>query len=159
MIHFKIGALRLTGRLLMASMFLVAGLARIASTHVVTAGHVASDGPPMDNMVAVFLGSFEVAAACTLAFDLRTPWVALGCAAYFAVDHRIVQRFWAGGRGGGGTGGRLARRRAERAAAWGCSPCGVERGPGPAAVVGQDRDLPGRGRTPGNRERGAVAQG
>jgi putative oxidoreductase len=94
MIHFKIGALRLTGRLLMASMFLVAGLARIASTHVVTAGHVASDGPPMDNMVAVFLGSFEVAAACTLALDLKTRWVALGLAAYLLVTNFIFHQFW-----------------------------------------------------------------
>ncbi len=94
MAHLQNRAMRLAGRSLIALMFLVAGIARVASTHVVTAGHVASDGPPLDTMLALSLGSLEVAGACALGFGFKTRWVALGLATYSLITNFTFHNFW-----------------------------------------------------------------
>ena len=50
----------LTGRILIATMLVVSGLAKLASTHIQTTGYLVSDGFPLDIAPALLLGALEI---------------------------------------------------------------------------------------------------
>ena len=83
------------GRTLMALMFLVSGLAKLASTHVVTAGYVGSDGGTLSTEVALALGLFETSTALLLVIGYRVKAMALMLAVFVMLSNAVFHRFWA----------------------------------------------------------------
>jgi putative oxidoreductase len=83
------------GRILLASLFVVSGLAKYASTHVQTAGYVASDGLPLDTAAAWILGTLEVLFGVCLALGYRLRLVALVAVVFVLASSFAFHAFWA----------------------------------------------------------------
>lgn len=84
-----------TGRVLLALMFLVSGLAKLASTHVVTSGYVGSDGLPLNTLYAWAFGIAEALVALLLAIGYRVPIMASTLAVFVLLTNFLFHRFWA----------------------------------------------------------------
>lgn len=83
-----------SGRVLLALMFVVSGLAKLASTHVQTTGYVVSDGFPLDTFPALGLGGFEILCGACLAVGYRPRLVALVSAAFVLGASFVFHAFW-----------------------------------------------------------------
>jgi putative oxidoreductase len=86
-----------SGRVLLGLMFVVSGLAKIASTHVQTTGYVVSDGFPLDTLPALGLGMFEVLCGACFAVGYRLRLVALVAAVFVLGASFVFHAFWAVG--------------------------------------------------------------
>ena len=84
----------LTGRVLIATMLVVSGLAKLASTHVQTTGYVVSDGFPLDTAPALLLGAMEVFGGICLGLGYRTRIVALGMGVLVIGTNFLFHHFW-----------------------------------------------------------------
>lgn len=82
----------LTGRILIAVMFGVSGLAKYASIDF-TAGYVASEGLPLDTPYALLLGSMELIAGIAIGVGFRTRITALLAAVYLFILNLALHRF------------------------------------------------------------------
>ena len=85
----------LSGRILLATMLVVSGLAKLASTHVQTTGYVVSDGFPLSTEPALLLGTFEILSGIWLGLGYKLRWVALALAAFVLVTNFVFHGFWA----------------------------------------------------------------
>lgn len=86
-------ALQLTGRVLLASLFLPAGLSKITG-FAGTVGYIASVGLPMPTVAAAVAVAVEVLGAVALIVGYRTRWAALALAAFTAVATVVFHAFW-----------------------------------------------------------------
>ena len=86
--------LTLVGRLLLALLFLPAGISKIGG-FAGTAGYIASKGLPMPSVAAVIAIIVEVAGGLALMAGFGTRWAALALAAFTVVATFLFHNFWA----------------------------------------------------------------
>jgi putative oxidoreductase len=86
--------LALVGRVLLALMFVLAGISKLAGLQG-TAGSIGSVGLPAPMALAVLTGVFEVAAGLALAVGWRARWAAVALAGFTVLASLVFHRFWA----------------------------------------------------------------
>lgn len=86
--------LALVSRLLLAALFLPAGLSKIGGFEG-TAGYIASVGLPMPAVGAAVAIAVEVLGALALILGLGTRWAALALAVFTLVASFFFHNFWA----------------------------------------------------------------
>ncbi len=86
--------LALVGRLLLALLFLPAGLSKIGG-FAGTVGYIASKGMPMPTAAAVIAIIIEVVAPLALIAGFGTRWAALVLAGFTVVATFVFHNFWA----------------------------------------------------------------
>lgn len=91
----SVRSLVLSGRIILATMFVVSGLAKLASTHVQTTGYVVSDGFPLSTEPALLLGAFEILSGIWLGLGYKLRFVAPALAAFVLVTNFVFHSFWA----------------------------------------------------------------
>lgn len=85
--------LTLVGRLLLALLFLPAGIGKITG-FAGTAGYIASKGLPMPSLGAAIAVLVEVGGSLALIAGFGTRWVALALAGFTLVTTFIFHNFW-----------------------------------------------------------------
>lgn len=85
--------LTLVGRILLAALFLPAGLSKISGFEG-TVGYIASKGLPMPSVGAVIAILIEVIGGLALIAGFGTRWAALALAAFTLVATFIFHNFW-----------------------------------------------------------------
>ena len=86
--------LALVGRLLLALLFLPAGISKIGG-FAGTVGYIASKGLPMPSMAAVIAIFVEVGGALALIAGFGTRWAALALAAFTLIATFFFHNYWA----------------------------------------------------------------
>lgn len=86
-------ALSLTGRVLLALLFLLSGFDKIGA-FAGTAGYIASKGLPMSQVVAGATIVFEVLGGLLLAIGFKARWVAAAFAAFTLLAAFIFHPYW-----------------------------------------------------------------
>lgn len=84
----------LIARLLLAAMFLIAGVSKFGNL-AGTAGYMASGGLPMTSILAPAVAAFEVLAALALVFGWKARWAALALALFTVAASLGFHAFWA----------------------------------------------------------------
>jgi putative oxidoreductase len=84
----------LIGRLLLALMFLLAGLSKLGGLEG-TAGYIASKGLPMAQLLAIATAALEVGAAVMLIVGWQARWAALALAAFTLLATVLFHNYWA----------------------------------------------------------------
>ena len=84
----------LIARILLALMFLLAGLSKFGGLEG-TAGFIASKGLPMPQVLAALTAALEVGAALLLIVGWQARWAALALAVFTLVATVIFHNFWA----------------------------------------------------------------
>jgi len=84
----------LIARILLALMFLLAGLSKFAGLDG-TAGYIASKGLPMAHLLAFGTAALEVAGAVLLIVGWKARWAALALAAFTLLASFIFHNYWA----------------------------------------------------------------
>ncbi len=84
----------LVGRLLLALMFVLSGVGKLANIDG-TAGYIASVGLPATTALALLAGAFEVLAALALAIGWKAQWAALALALFTLLASLLFHNFWA----------------------------------------------------------------
>ncbi len=87
-------ALALAGRILLALMFLTAGLKKIGGFEG-TVGYIASKGLPMASLLAVGTILVEVVGSVALIVGWKTRWAGLALAGFTLVASFIFHNYWA----------------------------------------------------------------
>ena len=85
--------LSLVGRLLMALLFLPAGISKIAG-FAGTVGYIASKGVPLAEVAAIIAIIVEVAGGIALILGFKTRWAALALAAFTLVATVMFHNYW-----------------------------------------------------------------
>ena len=83
----------MTGRFLLALMFFLSGIGKLADL-AGTAGYIGSIGLPVPMGLAVVTGAFEVLAALALAFGWKARWAALALAAFTLLASVLFHNYW-----------------------------------------------------------------
>ena len=86
--------LALVGRLLLALLFLPAGISKIGG-FAGTVGYIASKGLPMPSVAAVIAIIVEVVGAVALIAGFGTRWAALALAGFTFIPTFLFHNFWA----------------------------------------------------------------
>ena len=86
--------LALVGRLLLALLFLPAGISKIGG-FAGTVGYIASKGLPMPSVAAVIAIIVEVVGAVALIAGFGTRWAALALAGFTFIATFLSHNFWA----------------------------------------------------------------
>lgn len=86
--------LSLVGRLLIAVMFLLAGISKIGA-FAGTSGYIASKGLPMPDVVAALTIALEIGGSLLLILGFCTRWAALALAAFTLLAAVIFHNYWA----------------------------------------------------------------
>jgi putative oxidoreductase len=84
----------LIGRVLLAVMFLLAGISKFTGLEG-TAGYIASQGLPMAQVLAVATAVLEVGAAVLLIVGWQARWAALALAAFTLLASVLFHNYWA----------------------------------------------------------------
>jgi putative oxidoreductase len=84
----------LIARVLLALMFLLAGLSKFGGLEG-TAGYIASKGLPMAQLLAVGTAALEVGAAVLLIIGWQARWAALALALFTLLASVLFHNFWA----------------------------------------------------------------
>ena len=82
-----------TGRVLLALMFVMAGVSKLGNVGG-TAAYIASGGLPAPTALAVLVGLFEVIAGVALAVGLRARWAALALGLFTLLASVLFHAFW-----------------------------------------------------------------
>lgn len=82
------------GRILLALLFLLAGIDKLADI-AGTAGYIASVGLPAATALAVLSGAFEVLAALALILGWQARWAALSLALFTLMTNLLFHNYWA----------------------------------------------------------------
>ena len=83
----------LVGRLLLASLFLVAGTRKILA-YAGTAGYMAKLGFPAPEVMAAIAIAIEVGGGILLVLGWKTRWVAIAMAIFVVIATFAAHRFW-----------------------------------------------------------------
>lgn len=86
--------LSLIGRLLLAALFLPAGISKIGGFSG-TVGYIASAGLPLPELAAAIAIMVEVGGALALILGFGTRWAALALALFTLVTTVVFHNFWA----------------------------------------------------------------
>ena len=84
----------LIARILLALMFLLAGLSKFAGLEG-TAGYIASKGLPLPQLLAIGTATLEVFGALLLIVGWQARWAALALAAFTLLATMLFHNFWA----------------------------------------------------------------
>ena len=84
----------LTARILLALMFLFAGLSKFAGLDG-TAGYIASKGLPMAGLLAFGTAALEVGGALLLIVGWKARWAALALAVFTLMASVVFHNYWA----------------------------------------------------------------
>jgi len=84
----------LTARILLALMFLFAGLSKFAGLDG-TAGYIASKGLPMAGVLAFGTAALEVGGALLLIVGWKARWAALALAVFTLMASVVFHNYWA----------------------------------------------------------------
>jgi putative oxidoreductase len=84
----------LAARVLLALMFLLAGISKFAGLEG-TAGYIASKGLPAPQLLAIATAALEVAAAVLLIVGWQARWAALALAAFTLLASVLFHNYWA----------------------------------------------------------------
>jgi putative oxidoreductase len=84
----------LVARVLLALMFLLAGIGKFAGLEG-TAGYIASKGLPAPQLLAIATAALEVVAAVLLIVGWQARWAALALAAFTLVASVLFHNYWA----------------------------------------------------------------
>ena len=84
----------LIGRVLLAIMFLLAGISKIGA-FAGTSGYIASKGLPMPDVVAALTIAIEIGGSLLLILGFCTRWAALALAAFTLLAALIFHNYWA----------------------------------------------------------------
>ena len=85
--------LSLAGRVLLAIMFLLAGISKIGA-FAGTSGYIASKGLPMPDVVAALTIAVEIGGALALILGFCTRWAALVLAGFTLLAALIFHNYW-----------------------------------------------------------------
>ena len=86
--------LALAGRLLMAALFLPAGIHKVTG-FAGTVGHISSAGLPMPEVAAALAVAVEIGAAVALILGYRTRLAAIALAVFTLVASYFFHNYWA----------------------------------------------------------------
>ena len=84
----------LIGRILLALMFLGAGISKFGGLEG-TAGYIASAGLPLPKLLAIATATLEVVAALMLIIGWQARWAALPLAAFTLLATLLFHNYWA----------------------------------------------------------------
>lgn len=84
----------LIGRILLALMFLGAGISKFGGLEG-TAGYIASAGLPLPKLLAIATATLEVVAALMLIIGWQARWAALALAAFTLLATLLFHNYWA----------------------------------------------------------------
>ena len=82
------------GRVLLALMFVLAGLQKLANLEG-TAGYIASGGLPLPMVLAVLVGALELVGGLMLAVGFHARYAALALGAFTILASLLFHNFWA----------------------------------------------------------------
>ncbi len=88
------GFLALIARILLALMFLLAGISKFGGLEG-TAGYITSKGLPMAPLLAIATAALEVVAAVMLIVGWQARWAALALAAFTLLASVLFHNYWA----------------------------------------------------------------
>jgi len=83
----------MTGRFLLALMFFLSGIGKLANP-AGTAGYIGSIGLPVPMALAALAGVFEVLAALALALGWKARWAALALAVFTLLASVLFHNYW-----------------------------------------------------------------
>ena len=86
--------LTVAGRVLLALMFVYAGVSKLTNLDG-TAGYIAAGGLPMPDVLAVVVALFELVAGLALAVGFHARWAALALGAFTLLASVMFHNFWA----------------------------------------------------------------
>ena len=82
-----------TGRVLLALMFILAGLGKLANIEG-TAGYIASGGLPFGTVLAVVVGLLELLGGLAIAAGFQARWAALALGLFTLAASVLFHKFW-----------------------------------------------------------------
>lgn len=85
----------LIGRILLALMFLLAGIGKIGAGFAGTVGYIGSVGLPLPQVLAVGTIVLEIVAALLLIVGWKTRWAALALALFTVAAAVLFHNYWA----------------------------------------------------------------
>jgi len=88
-------ATSLLGRILLALMFLIAGIGKIGAGFAGTVGYIGSVGLPMPQVLAVGAIIVEIVGAVALIVGWKTRWAALALALFTVAAALLFHNYWA----------------------------------------------------------------
>ena len=88
-----VAATALIGRVLLALMFIGAGISKFGSLEG-TAGYIASGGLPLPGVLAVVVAALEVVAGVMLVVGFKARWAALALAVFTVLASVLFHAFW-----------------------------------------------------------------
>jgi len=83
-----------TGRVLLALMFIYSGFGKLGNLEG-TAGYIASGGLPMASTLAVLVGLLELFGGLAIAVGFQTRWAALALGLFTLAASLLFHKFWA----------------------------------------------------------------
>ena len=88
-------AMALVGRILLALMFLIAGIGKIGDGFAGTVGYISSVGLPMPQLAAIGAIIVEIVASLALIIGWKTRWAALALAIFTVAAALLFHNYWA----------------------------------------------------------------
>lgn len=82
------------GRVLLALMFVMAGISKLTNLEG-TAGYIASGGLPMASVLAVIVGLLELVGGLAIAIGFQARWAALALGLFTLLASVLFHKFWA----------------------------------------------------------------
>jgi putative oxidoreductase len=86
--------LLVTGRVLLALMFILAGIGKLGNLEG-TAGYIASGGLPLASLLAVVVGLLELLGGLAIAVGYQARWAALALGLFTLAASVLFHQFWA----------------------------------------------------------------
>jgi putative oxidoreductase len=86
--------LAVTGRILLALMFVMSGFGKLGNI-AGTAGYIASGGLPFPSVLAVLVGLLELFGGLALAVGFKARWAALALGVFTLLASVLFHQFWA----------------------------------------------------------------
>lgn len=83
-----------SGRVLLALMFITAGFGKLTNI-AGTAGYIASGGLPLATLLAVVVGLLELVGGIAIAIGYQTRWAALALGLFTLLASLLFHAFWA----------------------------------------------------------------
>ena len=83
-----------TGRVLLALMFILSGFGKLGNI-AGTAGYIASGGLPMASTLAVLVGLLELFGGLAIAVGFQARWTALALGLFTLAASLLFHKFWA----------------------------------------------------------------
>ena len=93
MTHASLSFFSPVGRLLLASLFVMAGIGKLTAPEA-TAGYMASGGLPSSAMLAMAVGLLELLGGLAILLGFKARWAALALAAFTLLASLLFHNYW-----------------------------------------------------------------